>query len=249
MSVDIVVRSGDTRPNLQRTLYDSGGVPINLTGYTITLNLIEPASGILVISEPCNIVGLPENGVVEFAWENTNAPTDGFFFAQYILGDGNDTIHIPNASPLTVLFTNDTSHEYSYSGNPSLRTIDRTRFLVQDTDISKALLSDAEITFINSEWTSPYVAAAEAATVIGTRYSGYSDKTVGPLRVRYTDLAQRYFDLAKNLKLRGNLNTGALAILTQVDFEDDGVTKRGPIFKRGMHDTHGNTMPLLGSQQ
>lgn len=249
MSVDIIVRSGDTQSNLQRTLYDSAGLPINLTGYAISFSVTNPETGVSVVNGDCTIVGAPANGVVGFNWPAIGIPASGFFFARFVLVSGTETLHIPNSIPLSVLFTNDTSNEYSYSGNPALRVVDRMRFLLQDTDMKKALLSDAELVFVNAEWKNPYVAAAEAAAVIGTRYSGYSDKTVGPLRVRYTDLAQRYFDLAKDLRMRGNKNTGALAILTQVAMEDDGITARGPIFKRGMHDIHGNRMPLYGGNQ
>lgn len=240
MSVDIVVRSGDTQPNLQRTLYDSAGVPINLTGYVVTFTVTDPVTGTSVIDEPCAIVGDPTSGTVNLNWPNT-VPTNGFFFAQFSLVSGAETVHVPNATPLSILFTNDSSHEYSYSGNPSLRTVDRIRFLVQDTDTAKALLSDAEIEFLSAEWKNPYIAAAEAATIIGTHYSNYLDKTVGPLSIKYGDQAQRYFSLSQNLRQRGSQNTGALAVITQVD--------RLPTFTIGMGDNkRGNTFSNLGGQ-
>jgi len=129
----------------------------------------------------------------------------------------------------------------TYSGDPATSPVDLIRFLIQDTNATP-LLTDAELIYTIGQWKNMYMAAAEAASVIGTRYSGFSDKTVGPLRVRYTDLAKRYFDLAKDLKTRASLNTGAVAITTQVP-------DRGPTFVRDGMINYGNTMPLLGSQQ
>lgn len=129
---------------------------------------------------------------------------------------------------------------YTYSGDPSSSVIDQIRFLVQDTNITAALLSDQEITYLSTKWKNVFMAAAEAADVIGSKYVSYADKTVGPLRIRKSDLSQRYYDLGKSLRQRASRNTGALATLT--------ATVRDPMFKIGMNDTtSANTMPLTGN--
>lgn len=235
-AVDIVRRSGDNQPILRRTLSDANG-PINLSNYTVTFQITDPVTGNIVFNDPCDVVDAP-NGVVEFSWPNT--PTAGFYFAVFKLSNTTDNKNftIPNSIPLSLMVTDGTTSEYSYTGNPALRTIDKIRFLIQDTDTSSMVLSDSEIMFLSTEFGNDYNAAAEAADIISARYGSFRDKTVGPLSIRYGDVTNRYVQLAKSLRKRASTNSGAVAVFTG--------TKRDPLFKIGMNDNTNGTYSYDG---
>ena len=164
--------------------------------------------------------------------DTTNTPvilTTGIHICEPIVTKGNQILSCP-----TFLVNVNASTEYSYSGDPASRPIDQIRFLIQDTNMANALLNDSEILFIFAQYKNPLLAAAEAADVIGSKYVSYADKTVGPLRIRKSDLAQRYYDLGKSLRQRASRNTGALAVMTQNP-------DRTRAFAIGMNDNNQST--------
>ena len=72
---------------------------------------------------------------------------------------------------------------WSYSGNPGASALDLIRFLIQDTDINDQLLSNEELTYLNTTYGDPYSAAIAAVTSLiakGSRVAEES-KTVGDL--------------------------------------------------------------------
>lgn len=224
MSTDLIIRSGDDQPSLQYVLGE------DLTGYTAKFYIYDPVTGVDVQTYDASIID-PTAGEVEV--EINPTPDVGFYFARYELVDGAGTnkFTVPNSVPLSLMVTSGTKHEFSYTGNPSLRDIDKVRFLLQDTDTSKATLTDSEIQFLLDEYKNAYSAAAEAALIISAQYAGIKDKTVGPLSIRYGDMVNRYTALSASLRKRATRTSGAAAVFTG--------TKRDPIFKIGMGDNKG----------
>lgn len=102
----------------------------------------------------------------------------------------------------------------TYSNDPSASPKDAVRFLIHDTE-SPWLFSDEEIQYMLSTEGSVYSAAAELAVVQSTKYTDRADKTVGPLSIRYGDLANRWLALAKSLRSRGGAQGGVFAVMTQ----------------------------------
>lgn len=231
---DIVIRRGDTLPKIRKTLYVNG-VPQNLTGYTINF-VVDKIDGTQVINNAATAFDIP-NGIVEYHWTaaDSAAFTDTVGFGKFVATAGSETFTVPNNSPLSILVTSDTVNEFSYSGDPSARPIDTVRFLMGDTDMSKALLTDSEISFILTEYPNPYDAAAEGALTYAARYTDLKDKTVGPLSIRYGETVARWQNLAKSLARRSSRKSGALAITTQASTI--------PAFKRGMNDFPQSPLP------
>lgn len=232
---DIVVRKGDTLPVIGRTIV-MNGAPVDLTGYTMQFVVMD-TDGVEIFRHSASVVSPGTAGKVTYQWTTADSDalnTPGVRFAYFQGTQGSDTITFPNNSVLSLLFTTTSSHEYSYSGDPSKRPIDRVRFLIQDTDMSKATFTDSELNFMLAEEGNAYAAAAMAAETQAGSFASLSDKTVGPLSIRYGDQANRWSKLASSLRARGGRSSGAKAI--------NGNVVRDPLFSIGMHDNGGSDL-------
>jgi hypothetical protein len=93
---------------------------------------------------------------------------------------------------------------WSYSGSPGSSGKDQVRFYVQDTDITRQLLSDEEINFLLAQWVnaygSPIYTAAVAAEVIASKFVGEVNVSADGVNVDQGSLFQRYNDLADSLR-------------------------------------------------
>jgi hypothetical protein len=240
---DIVLRKGDNLPKIQKTLYVNGA-PQPLAGYTVKF-VVTDVSGVELLNNDAEITD-PNGGVVAYQWTDADSTafTTNVGFARFVATEGSNKFTVPNNSPLTIFVTSDTASEYSYSGDPSKRPIDEVRFLLGDVDMSKSLFTDSEIEYLLTTQGNAYAAAAEGALTFSARYTDLRDKTVGPLSVRYGDVAQRWATLAKSLSSRGSKNSGAKAITTQ--------RSTVPAFARGMNDFPGSPIPdwqnVLGTE-
>lgn len=93
---------------------------------------------------------------------------------------------------------------FTYSGDPTSSPRDQLRFTLQDTDSGLQLLQDEELDFLISEWlprydSLTYVAAIAAAT-ISRKFVGIVSVSADGVSVNTADLAQRYRDLAEQLR-------------------------------------------------
>lgn len=129
----------------------------------------------------------------------------------------------------------------TYSGDPSTSEKDHLRFLLSDTK-EPWLFTDEEIQWAYDEHKNIWQAAEELAMKQAASYTDRKDKTVGPLSIKYGQIADRWFDLAEKLRKRSSRNAGAVAITTQ--------RSRRPYFRLGMMDNptaaHGDQYELLG---
>jgi hypothetical protein len=94
---------------------------------------------------------------------------------------------------------------YTYSGDPLDSDKDEVRFLLQDTDPGTLpLLTDEEIEFLLDRWLPKYdsvtYVAAVAADTISRKFVGIVSISVDGVSVNTADLAQRYRDLAVQLR-------------------------------------------------
>lgn len=223
---DIVIRRGDTLPKIEKKIYVSGS-PFDPTGYTLSF-IVSSLDGVQIFANPAEIIDAP-NGVIGYQWTDADstAVVGDIVFARFEAVEGSDKFTVPNNRPLSIMVTSNTSNEYSYSGDPSARPIDRVRFLLSDTDMDKALFTDSEIAYLLLEFTSPYAAAAEAAAIQSSRYTRLAKKTVGPLSIDYGSLSSQWAALEKSL-LRRRRQGGAIAITTQ--------NSTSPYFRLGQMD-------------
>ncbi len=92
---------------------------------------------------------------------------------------------------------------WTYVG-PATADRDKVRFLIQDVDTTRQLLSDEEIAYLLAEWNDTYEAAANAAEILGAKFSGKADysKSVGDLSLNetFSSQSQGYKELAKTIR-------------------------------------------------
>jgi len=93
---------------------------------------------------------------------------------------------------------------WTYSGDPSTSEKDTIRFYLGDVDPNFPLLTDEEITFLNSEWAdiygAPLYTAAVAAEVVASRFAREVDVSADGVSVQIGQLQQRFNDLAQSLR-------------------------------------------------
>jgi len=92
---------------------------------------------------------------------------------------------------------------WTYVG-PATADRDKVRFLIQDVDTTRQLLSDEEIAYLLTEWTDIYEASANAAEILAAKFSGKADysKSVGDLSLNetFSSQSQSYKELAKTIR-------------------------------------------------
>ena len=93
---------------------------------------------------------------------------------------------------------------FTYVG-PATSDRDKVRFLIQDVDTTRQLMSDEEIAWLISEWGDVYEAAANAAEALAAKFTGKADysKSVGDLSLNETFSSQSagFKELAKSIRL------------------------------------------------
>ncbi len=130
---------------------------------------------------------------------------------------------------------------WSYSGDPSSSTLDEVRFYLGDTVSADPLLQNEEIQFLlNQSPNKPLVVAHNCANAIAARFARLMDKSVGDLRVSYTQRYRQYKELAQSLANQANATAAApyCGGISQSDKDnndaDTDLMKRN--FKIGMTD-------------
>lgn len=93
---------------------------------------------------------------------------------------------------------------WTYSGDPDTSPKDEVRFHLQDTDTGFQLLTDEEISWLIAEWMPRYdsliYVASVAAAVVSRRFAAMVAVTADGVSVSTGDLAQRFRDLALELR-------------------------------------------------
>lgn len=96
--IDIPFGLQDKAPIVRRTL-ELGGLPVDLTGATVTFLYRKFDKSVPQVIVPCSLID-PPNGIVQFQWPGEAA---GLYRAQFyaVLGSGLP-MHFPNNRLLTV---------------------------------------------------------------------------------------------------------------------------------------------------
>lgn len=93
---------------------------------------------------------------------------------------------------------------WTYSGDPKASERDELRFTLQDTDPTLKLLQDEELDFLLERWMGRYdsviYVAAVAAALVSRKFAGVVNVSSDGVSVNTADLAQRYRDLASELR-------------------------------------------------
>lgn len=102
---------------------------------------------------------------------------------------------------------------------------DQIRTYVGDTDASDQLLSDEQIALALTDGGSVKAASAIAAEWIAAKFARKSDKTVGDLSIKYSQLSQQFTSLSSRLRDGANREVlpyfGGISESTKQSREDD----------------------------
>jgi len=114
---------------------------------------------------------------------------------------------------------------------------DKVRFLIQDTVVATAMLQDEEINFMLIEYPNYKMAAANCADVLSSKFASAAEsRTIGNLKLEYSDKAKKYADLASRLRMQASKFILPYAGgISQADKEaiNDDTDRIEPSFRRG----------------
>jgi hypothetical protein len=111
---------------------------------------------------------------------------------------------------------------FSYSGSPSDSVRDEVRFLIQDTDSTCPLLTDAELDYIVDKWMLLYDSAIYCASIaagtIARKWAKQVNISDGNVSAQVGDLQARYTEMAAQLKAeyRAEGDVGGLTNLDNI---------------------------------
>lgn len=202
---EVTIKQGDRLPKLARQFL-TDGVATNLTGSTVVFNLWNAETGTQVITSGACTITSAVNGEVEYPWGVADATLPaGFYVGSFTASFGSLLLTAPNNGVISIQIVGAVESQWSYTGNPATRPIDRIRFLSGDTDSTNPQLNDQEMQYLIDTWTpNYYLAAAFACEAIGGKYLSILDttKSVGDLSLstKYADSAKGWMDRAHHLR-------------------------------------------------
>jgi hypothetical protein len=100
---------------------------------------------------------------------------------------------------------------WTYSGNPASSPKDEVRFLSGDTVATDPLVSDEEIAWAISKFTSTQIAAAACCNAIAAKFTRQCDTTNASLSISASQRAAAFLDLAKRLDPNGLADLSSLS--------------------------------------
>lgn len=120
---------------------------------------------------------------------------------------------------------------WTFGNDPANSRLDRIRILIGDTDPSEPLIDDEPLLWILSIEPNDYLAASKACALIAAKFSRQADMSVGPLAVKFSQLADAYTELADRLALQATQEVS-------VDVKTDILVAqpKPPFFYRGQFE-------------
>lgn len=117
---------------------------------------------------------------------------------------------------------------------------DQVRFLIGDTDASNPLVQNEEIEWALSEQGNVYAAAALVAQTLGGRFATTADKSVGDLKLKFSEQSRNFFELAKNLKMQvlslSQVQSAGADVIATKEANEADTTLVEPKFTKDMHE-------------
>lgn len=128
---------------------------------------------------------------------------------------------------------------WTYGGDPTANNRDEVRFLVGDTDTGDQLITDEEIAYAVAEAHTNRGAAALIARAVAAKFARRADKSVGDLRISYSQQHKHYLELAGRLESETAFEiTPYAGGISKDDKEtqEEDTDRVEPSFAVGMHD-------------
>ena len=85
------LKAGDTTPRLDATLLDSDDEPVDLSGVSVVLELLEPRGGDVALESAMDVVD-PESGTVRYDWGLNDTDDPGRYRAHFVVTYPDDSI-------------------------------------------------------------------------------------------------------------------------------------------------------------
>jgi len=131
---------------------------------------------------------------------------------------------------------------WTYSGNPKKRNLDAVRYQLQLTDEDNKQLEDEEIEFeLSQENDNVNRAAANIAESLAAKFAQKAKRSVGPTKIDYSDISERYLKIAKRLRSEETKDASHEAVAISEDSkenQEDDSDLVDPLFTRRMHENN-----------
>jgi len=129
---------------------------------------------------------------------------------------------------------------WTYTGNPNDSDKDEVRFLIGDTEFSKQQMTDEEINWAIGEESNTRTAAARLAQSLAMKFGRLVDKSVGDLKLSYSNLYKQYQDLSEMLAGEAS-STGVTPYCGGISVSDKNTVEENPdrvqpSIRKGMND-------------
>lgn len=133
---------------------------------------------------------------------------------------------------------------WTYSGDPSSSDRDALRFLIGDTDTTDQQLTDEELDYLLTFEGSVTAAAIAAIRSLIAKFARFADRSVGDLRVAYSQRIDNYRGLLDQLETRqvihaGKPIAGGLS-KARKQIVDEDADRVQPAFRRNQFDDDEN---------
>lgn len=143
MEADFTIRQGDTASTLEDQLLDAAGVPVNITGATVTLTLVPLKGGPAIVNnQPATIVDATL-GKVARAWQAGETNTPGFYLGSWrVTFAGGAVQTFPNSGFFLVRVTETAPVALGslYLTVEDMKdTLDLSQYSYADKDIARAI--------------------------------------------------------------------------------------------------------------
>jgi BppU N-terminal domain len=84
------LKQGDTAPAIDYIVLDEDGVPINLTGSTVTFYMQDMSGNEVIDGGACSLIDAP-NGQVRYQWLDGDSDISGLYAAEFLVTFGGGT--------------------------------------------------------------------------------------------------------------------------------------------------------------
>lgn len=125
---------------------------------------------------------------------------------------------------------------WTYSGDPSASDRDAVRFEIGDTDTTDQQLSNEEIAFALTKYSSVVGAAIYCCDALIAKYSRYVNQTVGRVNVAYAQRIAHYQAVIARLRRRAPAATPFIGGQSDADklAAEEDTDRNAPTFRVGM---------------
>lgn len=130
---------------------------------------------------------------------------------------------------------------WTYTGDPSANNRDEVRFLIGDNDNTNQLVSDEEIAYAIANEATNKLAAIRIVRSLAGKYATKVDKTVGDLKISYSQMTKHFKELAVFLEesdasLYAPIPYAGGISISDKETDRSDSDRSSPMFTKGMDD-------------